>query len=104
MIQVSLEMFDKDFKELFDKYIALDKELMGYRGVEITKHNIEKINAIVVGMQDAYAQLYESLQWINHWNKNAAVLMTEHKKFMDDIKVAGGVPEKKEENMKEAEA
>lgn len=103
-LKIALDKFGEEFNKAWNRYIELDKQLLAYRGVEINKDNIEPINAIVVGLQDTYAELHESLYFINSWSSNALLLINEHKKFMDDIKSAGGVPDKKVEKVNEAEA
>lgn len=103
-LKIALDKFGEEFNKAWNRYIELDKQLMAYRGIEITKSNVESINEIVTGLQDTYAELHESLFFINSWGSNALLLINEHKKFMDDIKVAGGVPDKKVEKVEEAQA
>lgn len=104
-LKMSFDRFQEEFNKSWNKYVNLDKELMVYRGIEITSENIELINRIVVELQDCYADMYESLGFVNSWGPHVAMIIKEHQKFMDDIKLAGGVPDKKEiKKDKEAEA
>jgi hypothetical protein len=104
-LKASLDKFQDEFSKAWNRYIELDKELMVYRGVEITRENVEAINRVVVGLQECYAEMYEALMFVSSWTPNVSMIVKEHQKFMDDIKAAGGVPDKKEEHKeKEAEA
>ncbi len=89
-----LEQFQEEFKKEWSYYIEQDKRLMAFRGIEITKDNVDIINQIVMEIQDSYARMHNALYYIHNSAPNCMALIKEHKKFIDDLKAAGGVPDK----------
>ncbi len=89
-----LEQFQEEFKKEWSYYIEQDKRLMAFRGIEITKDNVDIINQIVMEIQDSYARMHNALYYIHNSAPNCMALIKEHKKFVDDLKAAGGVPDK----------
>ena len=87
------ERFESEFNVLWDQYVASHKELDKFRGIEITQKNLESINKIVGRIQDQFVLLLPALLFIGKWHTNAALAITEHQKFMDDIKASGATEE-----------
>lgn len=93
-LPILLNKFQEAFNNEWKKYVEYDQKLIAYRGKEITHENIDAINEIVTELQNTYANLHEALYWIHNSAPNCMLLIKEHKKFMDDLKAAGGIPEK----------
>jgi len=89
-----LHAFQDEFKREWENYVKQDERLMAFRGKEINEGNIGVINEIVTEIQDSYARMHESLYYIHNAAPNCMALIKEHKKFVDDLKAAGGVPDK----------
>lgn len=85
--------FDNEFAKEWNKYVELHKALDKYRGIEITEKNVDTINKIVIALQDKYAQLHPSINWVLERHKLCMEAAMEYKKFMDDIKLGGAMPE-----------
>ena len=94
VLKKALELFQEEFKKEWENYIEQDKRLLAFRGKEITNDNIEIINQIVIEIQDSYARMHEALYYVHNAAPNCMALIKEHKKFVDDLKAAGGVPDK----------
>lgn len=85
--------FDNEFAKTWNKYVELHKALDKFRGIEITEKNVGTINKIVIALQDCYAELHASLNWVLERHKLCVDAVHEYKKFMDDIKAGGAQPE-----------
>jgi hypothetical protein len=94
VLKKALETFQEEFKKEWAYYVEQDKRLLAFRGIEITKDNVDIINQIVVEIQDSYARMHEALYYMHNSAPNCMALIKEHKKFIDDLKSAGGVPDK----------
>lgn len=107
-LQKSFNLFDGEFRKMWKKYVELHKELDKFRGIEINEKNVEVINKLIMAIQERYAAMHDILHWIQSWNLHAIQAINEHKKFMDDIKASGAMPEnevvQKDANEKEAHA
>lgn len=86
------EQWAKDFHKYWNRYVQLHKDLDLWRGKEITAENVKSINKIIEEMQISFEYLWEPLNFIQNWHAQALNALNEHKKFMDDIKAAGGEP------------
>lgn len=84
----------EEFDKSWDRYVQLHKDLDVYRGIEINEGNITAINAIISKMQDTYADLYPVILFVKHRANSCAQALTEHTKFMDDLKSTGAEPER----------
>lgn len=90
--------FDVEFAKTWNKYVELHKALDKFRGIEITDKNVSVINKIVGELQDTYAQLYPSINWVLERHKLCMEASVEYKKFMDDIKASGATAENTKED------
>lgn len=100
----TFDVFQKEWSETWNKYVALHKELDAYRGIEITETNIHQVNKIIGDLQDTFGELYGSINFVLQRYALCVQANTEYKKFMDDIKSSGAVPEDGKAPMEQGEA
>jgi len=93
LLPVTFSKFQEDFDKAWSQYVKLHKDLDAYRGVDITEKNIKQINDIVSAIQDHFIMMHPSINYIVQRATICSQALTEHQKFMDDLKASGAMPE-----------
>lgn len=86
------EQWAQEFHKYWNRYVQLHKDLDLFRGKEITHENVGAVNKIIEEMQITYEYLHGPVYFVKNWHAQVMNIITEHQKFMDDIKAAGGAP------------
>lgn len=92
-LKEAFRVWENEFEKKWNEYVDLHKKLDEYRGVDINESNVQQINEIVSALQDQYAVLYPSINYIVHRNPLCITAMKEYNQFIDDIKNGGARPE-----------
>lgn len=101
-LKIAFKEFENQFNKHWTQYVQLHRDLDEYRGQAITPKNVDDINKIVSDMQDEFAELWMSFQFVKERYAHVTSALDEHKKFMDMMKETGAQPEDEAENTGDA--
>lgn len=84
-----IELIDREMIQAWQDYVDFHAKLEDYKGKAILDEQVEALNALLVGLQDTYANLHPLFHWIVMRQQFASNAMNSHQAFIDVIKKAG---------------
>lgn len=82
------DMYQQEFQRQWAEYVALHTKLDEYRGKEIGD-KVDEINILLQQIQDKFAMVYPSLQFIVTNYKLCVTAINDYNQFVSDIQAAG---------------
>lgn len=88
-IKEIIQLLDDALVEEHKKYIEKHKELKDYRGRELQKDEIEKVNDLLMEIQNIYMGIHPALIYISQRHQPTLQAMRSYEEFIASLKESG---------------